>query len=226
MTPIGKVFDILELTTLIADDLSQHDLALCCCVSKSFFNIFSPHLWHFITIHPNDPILKFQSPEGRAGLLRNGHHIRVLRAYGLFALEPFVESGSTCTNLVSLDVNHSVDRFTGKVTVTRTFEMLSRGRRGSIGAGQRQISRVMVFPFSHYAESKRVSETTLISILKRNLRLEFLIVPSYCLDCEAIAKVAGESLLFLKEFYSDNDLKLQRHTINFSLRENFRKTQA
>ncbi|KAF8929235.1 hypothetical protein BGZ47_001190 [Haplosporangium gracile] len=311
MSPIGKMFDILELTTLLADELSQHDLSLCCRVSK----IFSPHLWHSITIHPNDPILKFQSPEGRAGLIRNGHHIRILQAYSPFALEPFVESGSTCTNLVSLDVNHSVDQFTGKVTVTRTLQMLSRRRRRDpIGAGQRQISRMIVsslrpapdgsvpapiesrvfeffaspessmtdalafnsisgtysdstgrvrtplsalyhwlsppassltglpgvtfssvatdpaFPTIEgtrsYAESNSISETNLISILERNPQLEFLVVPSHCLDCEAIVKLAAESLLSLKEFYSDTDFQWQGPTINFSLREHCRKTQA
>ncbi|KAG0279482.1 hypothetical protein BGZ96_001948 [Linnemannia gamsii] len=288
MAPSDNVFDILELTQLIANDLSQHDLFFCCLVNKHFFKVFTPLLWHSITIHPNDAILKFQSPEGRNGLLRNGHLIRVLRAYDPIALEPFVEFGTTCTNLVSLDVNHSTHHYTGNVTVTRTSEMLLKGRRrGSIGAGQKQISLPSMFsvntssigsglfgasiptssglfgastptssglfdapaprPFGSSsapistgsgsssafasvtagfapsararsnAERLRDGETYLVSVLERNPQLEFLVVPSYCLDCDTIVKLAGETMLSLKEFYSDADLWQQGPAINFGL---------
>ena len=46
-------------------------------------------------------------------------------------------------------------------------------------------------------------ETYLVSVLERNPQLEFLIVPSHCLDCQSIVKIAGESLLLLKELYSE-----------------------
>ncbi|KAF8943474.1 hypothetical protein BGZ47_005391 [Haplosporangium gracile] len=271
MAPSDKVFDILELTHFIADNLSQHDLALCCLVSKSFFNTFASHLWHSITIHPNDSIPKFQTSEGRVGLLRNGHLIRVLRAYDPIALQPFIESGTTCTNLVSLDVNHSLNQFTGEVAVIRTSEMLLRGRRrGSIGTGQRQVSRAVAstlsprtfdfapsssvgsglfgapaspstglfgpsvpVPADYICPSARVRicaelgrerETYLISILERNPHLEFLVVPSYCLNYLPIVKVAGELLLSLKEFYSGTHIWLYGPAIYFSLRKRSRKT--
>ncbi|KAF8941911.1 hypothetical protein BGZ47_007058 [Haplosporangium gracile] len=312
MTPSDKVFDILELTKLIADDLSQHDLALCCLVSKTFFNAFIPHLWHSITIHPHDAIPKFQTPEGRAGLLRNGHLIRVLRVYDPIALEPFIESGATCTNLVSLDANHSLCTLTGKVMFTRTAEMLSKGRRGSIGDGQKQVLPTIVSPFNPvlfghttsstgsglfstsavatstglfntYASNglssahsaaltdffgaptspttglfgsstsngfldtsastgvfgaptpvtvgsndigaflrrcgnrQRDGATYLVSVLERNSQLEFLVVPFYCPTNPAIVKVAGELLLYLKEFYTVADLRYHRPTVAFSL---------
>ncbi|KAG0289082.1 hypothetical protein BGZ97_006577, partial [Linnemannia gamsii] len=145
-TPYEKVFDILELTTLIADGLTQHDLALCCCVNKSFFATFTPHLWHSITILHNDLIPKFQTPEARAGLLRNGHHIRVLRSQSVELLEPFLESGITCTNLVSLDTQI---KFYAPLWRSRSTEgtqswdprssaMRSKVRRGSVGTGQQQ----------------------------------------------------------------------------------------
>ncbi|KAG0279483.1 hypothetical protein BGZ96_001949 [Linnemannia gamsii] len=265
MAPSDSVFDILELTQLIADNLSQHDLFFCCLVSRSFSATFTPHLWHSITINRNDAIPKFQSPEGRAGLLRNGHLIRVLRIYDPIALESFVEFGTTCANLVSLDVNHRVHHYTREVI--RTTEMLSRGRRkGLIGAGQKQISRPPIFsvvtsstgsglfgapapsPFGlpraplptgsvfsgasasskagfvapsarvrSHAELQRDGETYLISVLERNPQLEFLVVPSHCLNCEAIVRIAGETLLSLKEFYSDADLWQGLFTINFGL---------
>ncbi|KAF9131080.1 hypothetical protein BGW39_002239 [Mortierella sp. 14UC] len=49
-------------------------------------------------------------------------------------------------------------------------------------------------------------ETILISILERNPRLEFLVVPSHCLQSEAMVKVVAENLPELKEFYSSMDL--------------------
>ncbi|KAG0070982.1 hypothetical protein BGZ89_011941 [Linnemannia elongata] len=242
-----KVFDILKLTQLIADNLSQHDLTLCCLVNRSFLKTFAPHLWHSVTIHPDDSYPKFQTLEGRAGLLRNGHHIRVLRAYDPIALEPFLESGITCTNLVSLDVAHSLNQFTGDVATTRTLAMLSRGRRrGSIGVGQKSSSISAMCGFApsstgsglfgastsekvgslspsnrvrSRAELQSDGESYLVSVLERNPQLEFLVVPSHCLDCQAIVKVAGESLLLLKEFYSQNDLWQRGPSTYFSLRK-------
>ncbi|KAF9547597.1 hypothetical protein EC957_008253 [Mortierella hygrophila] len=247
MAPSNKVFDIFELTQLIADNLSQKDLALCCLINKSFLNTFAPHLWHSITIHRNDSTPKFQTPEGRAGLLRNGHHIRVLRAYDPVALEPFVESGITCTNLVFLDATHNVGRFTGGLATTRALTVLSKGmKRGSFGVGQRQSFHTVVSSGSglfgasasvtagSLNPSKRVysqaefqsdGESYLVSILERNSQLEFLVVPSHCLDCQSIVKVAGESLLLLKEFYSDNDLRQRGPATYFSLRKQSRITR-
>ncbi|KAG0279481.1 hypothetical protein BGZ96_001947, partial [Linnemannia gamsii] len=243
MAASDNMFDILELTHLIANDLSQHDLFLCCLVNKQFFRAFTPHLWHSITINQNDPILKFQSPEGRTGLLRNGHHIRVLRAYDPIALESFVAFGTTCTNLVSLDVTHSIQLYAGDSTTIRTSEMLSKGRRkGSIGVGQVRVSGPPMFGVAtsstgsgffsasasstagvaspsaivhSHAERQRDGETYLISVLERNPQLEFLVVPSHCLDCEVIVKVAGETLLSLEEFYSDADLWQREPTTCF-----------
>lgn len=60
-----KVFDILKLATLIADELAQHDLALYCLVNFHWYNTFTPHLWHSITIQGHDPVFKFLSPSSR-----------------------------------------------------------------------------------------------------------------------------------------------------------------
>ncbi|KAF9908545.1 hypothetical protein EC991_009690 [Linnemannia zychae] len=128
-----KVFECLDLTYLIADNLTKRNLAYCCLVSHQWNDIFIPHLWHSITIQDNDRIRKFTTPEGRSGLLRNGRHIRVLRATTPSLLQPFVESGTTCTNLVSLDTMHaSINRFWSS-EFPRSSAMLSKGRRGSIG---------------------------------------------------------------------------------------------
>ncbi|KAF9097522.1 hypothetical protein BGX23_008600 [Mortierella sp. AD031] len=205
MVAHAKVFKILELATLIADELSQYDLSLCCRVSKDWFDTFTPHLWHSITILPNDPVLKFQSPEGRAGLLRNGHHIRVLRTFNLHTLEPFVNlfgrfGGTTASAEFSSDVDSTgfapaapatgfgtaapavgFDAFPLSVSCTR------RGF-GGIPVGATSAAQILV------------------SILERNPRLEFLVVPWYCLESEAVVKVVAESLLSLKEFFSPSEL--------------------
>ncbi|KAK3819360.1 MAG: hypothetical protein JOS17DRAFT_756277, partial [Linnemannia elongata] len=310
-TPSEKVLSTLELTQLIADELSQHDLALCCLVNKTFNTTFIPHLWHSITILQNDLVPKFQSPEGRAALLRNGHHIRVLRAFGPIALEPFVEFGTTCTNLVSLDVQHkSLIPIASLSPLNRSYAprssaMRSRGRRGSAGTGQRQrpasrfgfpvpphtsafgeatqssgfgfgsVSSTSGFGASDHtptsafggatnssalgfgelapipassgplgtsyvsnatnlfsgggfatdpwamatAKRNRDAEAVLVGILKRNPRLEFLVVPSYCMESEAVIKLAGESLLLLKEFYSQDNLWARGYAAEFCLYE-------
>lgn len=350
-TPSENVLSILELIQLIADNLSQHDLALCCLVNKTFNITFTPHLWHSITIHQNDLVPKFQSSEGRAGLLRNGHHIRVLRTQSLDLLRPFLEFGTTCTNLVSLDAQHSLYaplHYSSNRTGLRSLAMRSRGRRGSAGTGQQQrstpgfgfldppLTSVLGdatnssefgfestssatgfgvtdhaltnafggatipsaigsgyttsvaasdiifatmpgsrFGFTHPAPSREYSgastssaldlgyplpdhassgplgssqvsnatnlfssggvvanplarakatrnglaEAVLVGILRRNPRLEFLVVPSHCMESEAVVKLAGDSLLLLKEFYSQDDLWARKSTVEFRLND-------
>ncbi|KAG0308285.1 hypothetical protein BGZ97_000104 [Linnemannia gamsii] len=161
--------------------------------------------------------------------------------------------------------------------------MLSRGRRkGSVGAGQKQISHPLMFsvttpsagsalfgapataslgmidapaaassgfsstpiPISSGffgssafvsagstlhstkvrsgTELQRDGEIYLLSVLERNPQIEFLIVPSHCLNCEAIVKIAGNSLISLKEFYSAADISCRSWpTTEFLLREKF-----
>lgn len=139
MTTQDKVFDILELATLIADELTQHDLALCCLVNFHCYNTFTPHLWHSITFRNHDPVTKFLSPSGCAGLIRNGHHIRVLRSSDLEILDPFVKSGSTCTNLVCLDTDRKAGSHMGTPRGTsigvRSAASIATGRRGYVGEG-------------------------------------------------------------------------------------------
>ncbi|KAF9296828.1 hypothetical protein BGZ88_011786 [Linnemannia elongata] len=198
-----KVFDILELATLIADHLNQHDLATCCLISHSFFDTFIPHLWHSITFQRFDPIPKFQSPEGQAGLLRNGHYIRVIRAYNLDVLEPFLDYGKTCTNLICLDAEQTGSRAADS---GRSQGVVLSGRRGSIGAGQKQVKgNRHLHPFKEgpligvrHANNIKV----LLSIIHRNPGLQFLILPVFCFKSEALVKAMAQTLLELKELYS------------------------
>lgn len=289
MTASSNMFDILELTTLIADDLSQYDLAACCLVNHTWYTTFTPHLWHSITIQLNDPTPKFQTPLGRAGLLRNGYFIRVLRTYSLHTLKPFVEHGVTCTNLVSLDAEYDPGHSSSETRCMkgRTPMMRARGRRGSVGTGQRQLQGPEEDPchggrgrreeeqveeqdlnqareeweknfeatrarkaeyrrrlgivtqegegrgerggsdgregesaVSHFlssmltqrahdiARARRDEEARSIlkTILERNSRVEFVIVPQHCFESEAVVKVAAESLLCLREIHSASSM--------------------
>ncbi|KAF9131088.1 hypothetical protein BGW39_002247 [Mortierella sp. 14UC] len=128
-----KLFDILELTTLVADHLFQKDLAACCLVNHSWLNTFSPHLWHTIAIRKFDAISKFTTPEGCTGLVRNSHHIRILRTYNLESLGPFLEFGASFRNLVVLDAEYGPGAGRN-MTLTncrlRSGDMLSKERGG------------------------------------------------------------------------------------------------
>ncbi|KAF9905647.1 hypothetical protein EC991_001477 [Linnemannia zychae] len=207
MAPSTKVFDIPELTTLIANDLSQHNLAQCCRVSRHWFESFTPHLWHSISFQRFDPIPKFQSPEGRAGLIRNGHHIRAIATLNLNALEPFLEYGENCTKLVCLDAERDVSR-DDESNQGRSFGVMASTRLGKFRArqcGQKQITRnPNQFPFNegHISVRRAKATNVLLSILQRNPQLQFLILPAFCFKSEAIVKTISESLLMLKELYS------------------------
>ncbi|KAK3845813.1 MAG: hypothetical protein J3R72DRAFT_501519 [Linnemannia gamsii] len=138
-----KLFDIFELTTLITNNLSQHDLAACCLVNHSWFNTFTPYLWHTITIQLHDPLpAKFTTPEGRAGLARNGHHVRVLHTHSLESLGLFLENvsgggsgvggavggaGVFCKSLVVLDTEYGLGASSFRL---RSGAMLSKERHG------------------------------------------------------------------------------------------------
>ncbi|KAG9072848.1 hypothetical protein KI688_000628 [Linnemannia hyalina] len=188
-----KVFDILELVAHIADHLNQHDLATCCLVSHSFFDTFTPHLWHSITFQRFDSVPKFQSPEGQAGLLRNGRHIRVIRAHSLDVLEPFLGYGKTCTNLICLDSEQGV--------------VLS-GWRESLRAGQKQVKgNRFLHPFKErpsigvrHANNIKV----LLSIIRRNPGLQSLILPVFCFESEELVKAISQTLLELRELFNTN----------------------
>ncbi|KAF9921786.1 hypothetical protein FBU30_008143 [Linnemannia zychae] len=222
MTNANIVIDIFELATLIANGLTQHDLAICCRVNTHWFNAFTQHLWHSIIIQRRDAIPKFKTPEGRAGLLRNGHHIRVLCTATIGLLRPILEYGTTCVNLTCLDAQHGpenrVKDYVERGTRTMAFEAI--GRTGKIEQGQRQ---------SWSAESKEEStdnaiigfeaqNAILMPILKRNPKLQYLIVPFHCFRNEAFVKVVAESLPVLKEFYSSSDLTSKiTKTTSFSL---------
>ncbi|KAK3845823.1 MAG: hypothetical protein J3R72DRAFT_520968 [Linnemannia gamsii] len=329
MPPNNILFDIFEITTLIANQLSQHDLAACCLVSHFWFNIFTPHLSYSITILPHDPSPKFTTAEGLAGLLRNGHHIRVIPRQGSTPMRssamiavgrrgstgvgqrqvspyavigtpaPLPAAAPVMTTLESTSIPTTTTTTTttqgststssetvqaaslstligdgsaatglfGAPATTGLFDALSPSATGSAspatsafsaapapapslfgtasaptslfgGASKSVVLEPASTGFGHTlttASSSSIGsiptptfgrtpvqmfqpslvfsgplnepeERILISILQRNPRLEFLVVPSHCLKSHAVVKVVAESLPELKEFYSPMDL--------------------
>ncbi|KAG0291698.1 hypothetical protein BGZ96_004907 [Linnemannia gamsii] len=58
------------------------------------------------------------------------------------------------------------------------------------------------------ALTRRIEEARSIlkTIIERNPRIEFVIVPQHCFESEAVVKVAAESLLWLREIYSASSM--------------------
>lgn len=55
------------------------------------------------------------------------------------------------------------------------------------------------------------------TILERNLRVEFVIVPVHCLESEAVVRVAAEALLELREIYSATAFYRWGYSAQFAL---------
>ncbi|KAK3845752.1 MAG: hypothetical protein J3R72DRAFT_418355 [Linnemannia gamsii] len=121
---------------------------------------------------------KFQSTYGRAGLVRNGHHIRVFRTTSPDLLEPIVEYGKT-TNIV-----YQTDEVFKHVP--KSAAMVSKDRRGLAEPGQRQDTTPALAgegakSAKSAAQKIKDAETILMSILERNPLLEFVAVSSHCM---------------------------------------------
>ena len=104
MAPIESIESILDIAPIrhrISVHLRQHELAQAVRVNRVWHQALLPHLWSLLKgFH----LHSFQSPEIRAALLRNGHHIRVLRTN---THEFLTYLGPTCANLVTFDFSGS-----------------------------------------------------------------------------------------------------------------------
>lgn len=61
-------------------------------------------------------------------------------------------------------------------------------------------------------KKNRDAEEILVATLERNPRLEFLVVPSHCMESETVVKVDGEILLLLKEIFRRMVYVCTRHS--------------
>ncbi|KAG0380969.1 hypothetical protein BGX24_002189 [Mortierella sp. AD032] len=72
----------------------------------------------------------------------------------------------------------------------------------------------------HRAEIFKSIESILISILKRNPQLQYLVVPLHCFNSIPVVELVESSLLSLEEFYSPSDLSISgRPSTRFTLYE-------
>lgn len=129
--------------------------------------------------------------------------------------------GNVCTIAVSTGLsNTTTSASSGLFELPISTESGFFGASSSVTAGSTSLCiKVRILQdYRGLNEFRRDGERYLVAVLERNPQLEFLVVPSHCLDCEVIVRVAGELLLSLKEFCSDAKLS-QRPSTSFRLCE-------
>ncbi|KAF9154141.1 hypothetical protein BG015_001775, partial [Linnemannia schmuckeri] len=90
----AKVFNIPELSAIILQDFTPHDFAQCILVCKSFASVFTPILWHTISLKQDHQHAWFStSLEVQEALRRNAHHVQVIQVRSCKSLRPFLELG-------------------------------------------------------------------------------------------------------------------------------------
>ncbi|KAF9353507.1 hypothetical protein BGX26_008733 [Mortierella sp. AD094] len=89
--PAVKVLSVPELLEFIHSYLAVSDLVSCSTVSKAFNVIFTPALWHAISLRTQAQHRRFtETPEVQAALSRNGKYIRAIRIETCKSLAPFL----------------------------------------------------------------------------------------------------------------------------------------
>ncbi|KAG0026532.1 hypothetical protein BGZ82_009437, partial [Podila clonocystis] len=96
-----SILNVPRITHSISVHLREHDVAQCVRVNKVWHTALTPHLWSMVNGHH---IQHFRSAEVRAALLRNGHHIRILKTS---SHEFLTYLASSCTNLTVFDFSGS-----------------------------------------------------------------------------------------------------------------------
>ncbi|KAG0288030.1 hypothetical protein BGZ96_008149 [Linnemannia gamsii] len=91
---LEALFSSPEIVTILNTHLNPHDLTQCILVSKSFAQIFTPHLWHTISLQHVYQESRFVfSPTTwyiLQAVIRNAEHIHIIRVRSLACLEPFI----------------------------------------------------------------------------------------------------------------------------------------
>ncbi|KAG0212926.1 hypothetical protein BGX33_003248 [Mortierella sp. NVP41] len=90
-TPALEVLSIPELLDIMQRSLSPHDLAQCVLVSTEFSALFTPLLWHTVSIKTLPQHIHFTtSPDVQRALFRNSRFVRVIRVWTCKSLRPFM----------------------------------------------------------------------------------------------------------------------------------------
>ncbi|KAF9358464.1 hypothetical protein BGX26_001684 [Mortierella sp. AD094] len=113
-------FSIPELLELIHSYLSTSDIIHCSKVSKAFSEIFTPLLWHTISLRTEAQHRYFtENPEVQAALLRNGKYIRVIQVETFKSLIPFLNvDADLLKNIHTLQLPCSIDYDEGYPDIT------------------------------------------------------------------------------------------------------------
>ncbi|KAG0282333.1 hypothetical protein BGZ97_009030 [Linnemannia gamsii] len=86
-----EVLSIPELLDILQSSLTPHDLAQCVLVSFDFSTLFTPLLWHTISLTTLGQHTCFTtSPLVQKALLRNSRFVRVIRVWSAKSLRPFM----------------------------------------------------------------------------------------------------------------------------------------
>ncbi|KAG0371705.1 hypothetical protein BGX24_001301 [Mortierella sp. AD032] len=87
-----KVLNIPELFEMILTRFTPHDFTQCILVCKAFAQVFTPILWHTISLRQDDQHAWFTtSPDVLAALVKNAHLIQVIQVRTCKSLGPFLK---------------------------------------------------------------------------------------------------------------------------------------
>ncbi|KAF9202955.1 hypothetical protein BGZ49_006929 [Haplosporangium sp. Z 27] len=103
-SPKPHALDLVEISTLIALELSKRDLANCICVSKNWSFKFLPHYWHSVFVPPNKTALS----SSQSTISKYGSLVRFLAA-GIIG-ETSVFNQPSLSHLQQLEVSTSGSR--------------------------------------------------------------------------------------------------------------------
>ncbi|KAF9095160.1 hypothetical protein BGX23_000936 [Mortierella sp. AD031] len=91
MLSAAKVLNIPELLEMILEDFTTHDFTQCILVCKAFSKVFTPILWHTISLKQQQQYDYFTTaPAVQEAILKNAIHIRVIQVRTYQSLQPFL----------------------------------------------------------------------------------------------------------------------------------------
>ncbi|KAF9131307.1 hypothetical protein BGW39_001982 [Mortierella sp. 14UC] len=146
-----EVFSIPELLDIIQGNLSPHDLAQCVLVSSEFSTLFTPLLWHTVSLSTLRQHIRFTSSvDVQVALLRNSKFVRVIRVWTCKSLRPFMAIKSQdLRSLTALEftwlsshVSHATSLTEG---IARSTIRDTTNERVAWAVGRREVKRQHTF---------------------------------------------------------------------------------
>ncbi|KAG0047455.1 hypothetical protein BGZ83_007514 [Gryganskiella cystojenkinii] len=115
--------------------LTKQDLARAACVTSSWLNMFSPHLWHTVKIRSISTLNRFLDAVTEGALFRNGHHIRILDTEYYSVIEYISRLGRTCTGLLELSIESNLGPNRSKSSAAKVFKSETSASPFGTGGG-------------------------------------------------------------------------------------------